>query len=342
MAPDDSRPRLDALQVLAVLRRMDEAASLEDFQAIFEDITTLVQRGMLRLVGPSEPSCSAKVQGAAQRLGLGLERVLLAGAGAVPVLAATAAILDADKADKEAARAYCRCCWIMEELAPHNAYHAKWALEALLCASRASLPLEDYVAYARKVLTYHIGPGTLETVLRCQLGKKRSGALLDSSHVTHGELRMWPPGEVGITHQRRQTSNGDGEALDLQLHLDEAAPPNEVEISANQMLLYVRVRQKRVYLALPGSVVHGAQGRPVRLSKQGRRIQASFHLQPALSLTQRDSSVISGVRWHLLSFVDLLLPRFRIFSKKGYGRNERWSRSYLSLRVAGSCIGSQS
>ena len=78
----------------------------------------------------------------------------------------------------------------MEELAPHNAYHAKWAVEALLSASRGGVaPLEGYVGYARKVLEGHCGPGALEVAL-------------GASKVFEGvdvERRTCPPGEVEVT-----------------------------------------------------------------------------------------------------------------------------------------------
>ena len=82
-----------------------------------------------------------------------------------------------------------RCCWFMEELAPHNAYHAKWALEALLSASRAQLPLEGYAGYARKVLEGHCGPGALEVAL----GSNKSILKGDAAS------RPCPPGEVQVT-----------------------------------------------------------------------------------------------------------------------------------------------
>ena len=254
-------------QVRALLREMDEVESLEDFQALSEKIQQLVRRALLQL-----PSASAAVQQAVRRLGLGLglEKLLLGGAGAVPVLVATAALLEHLGRMQEAAQAYCRCCWLMEELAPHNAYHAKWALEALLCANRAGLPLEEYFAYASKVLAFHIGPGTLETVLRCQLGDKRSSSLLEAGHASVAHLRMWPPGEVGILHMRHQSS------IDLQFHLDEGVSPEQVEISVNQMLVYVHVRQKCFYLVLPGKVMDGV-AEPIRLSMRGRRVKATFH-----------------------------------------------------------------
>ena len=191
------------------------------------------------------------------------------------MLVATAALLDHMGGNKEAARAYCRCCWLMEELAPHNAYHAKWALEALLCASRAGLPLQGYVAYTRKVLTCHIGPGALEEVLSQKLGHKRSSALLDSDDKTR--LRAWPPGEVGITYKQHQ--GGGGIIFELQLHLDEAAKAREIDISASEMVLDIRVQKKRFYLVLPGKVREELTPEPVRLTMRGCKILASFHLQ---------------------------------------------------------------
>ncbi|CAE7940042.1 SMYD2 [Symbiodinium necroappetens] len=249
-------------EVRAMLREMDEVESLEEFQALSEKIQRLVHGAILRL-----PSASAAVQQAAQRLGLGLglEKLLLGGAGEVPVLVATAALLEHLGRLREAAQAYSRCCWLMEELAPHNAYHAKWALEALLCANRAGLPLAEYVAYAGKVLACHIGPGTLETVLRCQLGEKRSRSLL-AGHSA--QVRSWPPGEVGILHTLHTHGDpGSVSSMDLEFHLDEKVSPAEVEISVNQMLLYVQVRQKCFYLVLPGKV--DGEPEPIRLSMRG-------------------------------------------------------------------------
>ena len=264
---------LPEAQVLSILQRIDDAESLEEFQSISDGILSLVQQSLLHLV---DESVAADVKNAAQRLGVGLERLLFGGAGAMPVLVATAALLDQMARPKEAADAYCRCCWLMEELAPHNAYHAKWALEALICASRGGLPLPNYVAYARKVLTFHIGPGALETVLRRQLGDKRGSALLDCADPGH--LRMWPPNKVGLTYQHRQLQSSA--SFDLQLHLDETVSISEIEISANQMLVYVRLPRMCLYLVLPGNVLDGLPAEPVRLSMRGRKIQASFHLQP--------------------------------------------------------------
>ena len=78
----------------------------------------------------------------------------------------------------------------MEELAPHNAYHAKWAVEALLSASRGGVALEAYAGYARKVLEGHCGPGALEVALGA------SKAILQG---VEDATRTCPPGEVEVT-----------------------------------------------------------------------------------------------------------------------------------------------
>lgn len=78
----------------------------------------------------------------------------------------------------------------MEELAPHNAYHAKWAVEALISASHAGLPLEGYAGYARKVLEGHCGPGALEIAL---------GASKSILQGLGESTQQSPPGEVQVT-----------------------------------------------------------------------------------------------------------------------------------------------
>ena len=63
----------------------------------------------------------------------------------------------------------------MEELAPHNAYHAKWAVEALLSASRGGVALEGY-AGSKAILqgmedaTRTCPPGEVEVT--CRVGKE--------------------------------------------------------------------------------------------------------------------------------------------------------------------------
>ena len=79
----------------------------------------------------------------------------------------------------------------MEELAPHNAYHAKWAVEALLSASRGGVALEGYAGYARKVLEGHCGPGALEVALGAKaiLQGMEDATRMQLGHVPLEKLR---------------------------------------------------------------------------------------------------------------------------------------------------------
>jgi hypothetical protein len=121
--------------VAPLLRRIDAAESLGDFGDLSEAIRGLVQQKMAQLgqrdlnaLNLSSAQMS-RVEAAALRLGPGVERLLFGGL-AMPVLVAIAAFRDQQGEHQQAALAYCRCCWFMEELAPHNAYHARWALAA--------------------------------------------------------------------------------------------------------------------------------------------------------------------------------------------------------------------
>lgn len=99
----------------------------------------------------------------------------------------------------------------MEELAPHNAYHAKWAVEALISASHAGLPLEGYAGYARKVLEGHCGPGALEVAL----GASRSilQGLGESTQPS-------PPGEVQVTCKEKSGNAPEDSVTCLQEDID--------------------------------------------------------------------------------------------------------------------------
>eukprot|EP00913_Durusdinium_trenchii_P000201 g183.t1 len=142
--------------VTELLEKIDNANSLEDFSEILEETQRFVSRQLRSLSDCTAESATCVT--AAQRLGCGLERLLLGGL-VMPVQVGMATILSHMGRHAEAAKGYCRCCWLMEELAPHNAYHAKWAVEALVEAAKASLPLGDYAAYAQHVLNGHCGPG---------------------------------------------------------------------------------------------------------------------------------------------------------------------------------------
>ncbi len=164
-----------------------------------------------------------------------------------------------------------RCCWFMEELAPHNAYHAKWATEALLSASRAGLPLGSYAGYARKVLEGHCGPGVLEIAL----GK--SSSILKGLDTC---FETCPPGEVEVTCPLSK----DGEVV-IQLDLPGPLSAQDLELSASPGLLDLSIPMQPgcpgllpgchgLLLVLPRAVApHSAKA---RLSCGGRRLRVSF------------------------------------------------------------------
>lgn len=102
----------------------------------------------------------------------------------------------------------------MEELAPHNAYHAKWAVEALISASHAGLPLEGYAGYARKVLEGHCGPGALEVAL---------GSLGGGRSILQGlgeSTQQSPPGEVQVTCKEKSGNPPEDSVTCLQEDID--------------------------------------------------------------------------------------------------------------------------
>ena len=161
----------------------------------------------------------------------------------------------------EAAKGYCRCCWLMEELAPHNAYHAKWAVEALVEAAKASLPLGDYAAYAQHVLNGHCGPGALEVFLGTS--KSILKGLNDPKACSH-----LCPGEVHISCGISQSSD-----LELQVDLPLSLKVSDLEISACGFLVDLWLKPLGHFLlALPRTV--DPDSATVRL--HARRLRARF------------------------------------------------------------------
>ncbi|CAL1144921.1 unnamed protein product [Cladocopium goreaui] len=248
--------------VQQILDRIDDSAAVEDFIQILDDVGDLVASQLRRL-----SSASVAVRAAAKAMGCGVERVLLGGL-VLAVQVAVATILSDLKRHHEAAAAYCRCCWFMEELAPHNAYHAKWAVEALLSASRGGVALEGYAGYARKVLEGHCGPGALEVALGA------SKAIQGMEDAT----RTCPPGEVEVTCRV-------GKDLTVQLELPGPLSAQDLELAVSSQLLDLSLpiqfggfgllpRCRGLLLVLPKEI--DPDSGTVRLSQGGRRLKATF------------------------------------------------------------------
>lgn len=257
--------------VQKILDRIDDSDTVEDFNLILDDAHVLVASKLREMYeGDTAKGKSVTVVLAAERVGCGLERVLLGGLVLAVQVAVATILADLDR-HHEAAAAYSRCCWFMEELAPHNAYHAKWATEALLCASRAGLPLGSYAGYARKVLEGHCGPGVLEIAL----GK--SSSILKGLDTC---FETCPPGEVEVTCPLPK----DGEVV-IQLDLPGPLSAQDLELSASPGLLDLSIPMQPgcpgllpgchgLLLVLPRAVApHSAKA---RLSCGGRRLRVSF------------------------------------------------------------------
>ncbi|CAK9006865.1 unnamed protein product [Durusdinium trenchii] len=244
--------------VTELLEKIDNANSLEDFSEILEETQRFVSRQLRSLSDCTAESATCVT--AAQRLGCGLERLLLGGL-VMPVQVGMATILSHMGRHAEAAKGYCRCCWLMEELAPHNAYHAKWAVEALVEAAKASLPLGDYAAYAQHVLNGHCGPGALEVFLGTS--KSILKGLNDPKACSH-----LCPGEVHISCGISQSSD-----LELQVDLPLSLKVSDLEISACGFLVDLWLKPLGHFLlALPRTV--DPDSATVRL--HARRLRARF------------------------------------------------------------------
>ncbi|CAE8645300.1 unnamed protein product [Polarella glacialis] len=248
-----------------LLDRLDSAEEVEDFQRLTGAAEELVRS---RLTWLGEGRATPEVEAAATRLGPGLERLLLGGLAAAAYVAV--AVVSAQLGEHaRAAAAYAHCCWLMEELAPHNAYHASWAVEALLEAARGGLPVQGYVRYARKVLESHCGPGALEAAL---LARSRSN--LQPDQIAASEGWQWcPPGEPSLLCETYQ--EGGQCMLVVKVEVDERLASEDLEVSTSRLVVRLRLRSKWLSVMLPCRVRADAAG-PVRLSKLGRSLRISL------------------------------------------------------------------
>ena len=152
----------------------------------------------------------------------------------------------------------------MEELAPQNAYHARWAVDALLDAQKAKLPLEDYAAYAQDVLSGHCGPGALEVFLG------RSKSLLEGLDLKMSRRRC--PGEIHFQCHRTD------ETLEVQVDLPLALKVADIEISSSRFLLDLRLKSLGHFLLALPHTIDPEPPQSVRLLGKGRKLRAHFKI----------------------------------------------------------------
>jgi len=256
-----------------MLKRLDDAKQHEDFSRLILDVEDFVHQRMAWL---GSGCATAEVEAAATGLGCGLERLLLGGL-AMAAYVAVAALLAQMAQHAEAAAAYSRCCWLLEELAPHNAYHASWAVEALLEAIRGCLPLCGYIRYARKVLTGHCGPGALESALLARAGGccLRPGDL----QAVQGTLAR-PPGEVGILcelkfQDGKLAQSNDANMVEVNMEVDDPIAVQDLQVTASQLVLQLKMKSRHLSVMLPVRVRPERAG-AVRLTKGRRCIHVSL------------------------------------------------------------------
>ncbi|CAJ1379929.1 unnamed protein product [Effrenium voratum] len=216
----------------------------------------LVEDRMLSLA-----SAEGKLEAAAQRLGIALQRVLL-GSLAMPAQVAVGCCQLELGAFSEAARSFGRCCWLLEALAPFNSYHARWALDAFCAASLGKLPTaESYGAYARKVLLAHCGSAPA-----AELMARRRGLQLPKAEESEAPL----PGEPEVTCELLE------DAVELCLKATEPLELRALEIAVSGCLLDLRGAGGgvggRLLLPLPAHVGEAK----VRLAKDRRSLRAKF------------------------------------------------------------------
>lgn len=251
-------------QARRLVERMDEAETFEDFAQLTRDVETFVND---RLHWLGSGFATAEVEAAATRLGPGLQQLLVGGMATAAYVAVAALLARQDK-HAAAAMAYSKCCWLLEELAPHNAYHASWAVEALLEAANGGLPLDVYIRYARKVLNAHCGPGTLEEAIRARATSSRLRPTL--LRDTLGTM-AWPPGEACVACAQKD------QMLEVRLEASQVLLPQDLEVTASPLVLQLKLGKKQLSVMLPRRVQHGIAG-AVRLSKCGKKVRICFPL----------------------------------------------------------------
>ncbi|CAJ1422390.1 unnamed protein product, partial [Effrenium voratum] len=242
--------------VQRLLAQIDVADTPEALARIVREAEALVEDRMLSLA-----SAEGKLEAAAQRLGIALQRVLL-GSLAMPAQVAVGCCQLELGAFSEAARSFGRCCWLLEALAPFNSYHARWALDAFCAASLGKLPTaESYGAYARKVLLAHCGSAPA-----AELMARRRGLQLPKAEESEAPL----PGEPEVTCELLE------DAVELCLKATEPLELRALEIAVSGCLLDLRGAGGgvggRLLLPLPAHVGEAK----VRLAKDRRSLRAKF------------------------------------------------------------------